>query len=91
MRTTIYTSDKTTYAQIAAIARSGWLIVVPSREDAESVRGLVRVFGRCCLHDEVKADARVNAAEARTRSVEVRTMAEIEQMDANEKLAMEVW
>ena len=91
MRSTFYTADKATYAQIAAIARNGWLIVVPSQEDAESVRGLVRVFGRRCLADVVEAQPDVNATRVRKNSVEVRTMAEIEQMDACEKQAMEVW
>ena len=91
MRTTIYTSDKSTYAQIAAIAQDGWLIVVPSSEDAETMRGLIRVFGRRCLADIVEAQPNVKASSARENSVEVRTLAEIEQMDANEKLAMEVW
>ena len=91
MRTTMYTSDRATYAQIAAIARNGWLIVVPSQEDAESVRGLVRVFGGRCLADIVEDQPNVKASLARDNSVEVRTVAEIGQMDANEKLAMEVW
>ena len=91
MRTTMYTSDKSTYAQIAAIAQDGWLIVVPSSEDANRIRGLIKVFGRQCLWDLVHSDPTINAMLARQSSVEVCTMAEIEQMDVNEKLAMEVW
>ena len=91
MRTTMYTSDKKGYAQIAAIAQDGWLIVVPTSENAETMRGLVRVFGRRCLKDIVEDQPNVRASSARENSVEVRTIAEIEQMDANEKLAMEVW
>ena len=91
MRTTVYTSDKTTYAQIAAIAQDGWLIVVPSSEDANRMRGLIKVFGRQCLWDLVHSDPAIYFVLARQSSVEVRTLAEIEQMDVNEKMAMEVW
>ena len=89
MRSTFYTSDPTTYAQVAAIAQNGWLIVV-QEESVEGVRALVRVFGGRCLTDIVGADPNVNAAWARDNSVEVRTLAEMEQMEFNEKLAMEV-
>ena len=91
MRSTFYTSDKSTYAQIAAIAQDGWLIVVPSSMDAITMRSLIRVFGRCCLKDVIENEPNVKTSSARENSVEVRTLAEIEQMDANEKLAMEVW
>ena len=91
MRSTMYTSDKKGYAQLAAIARNGWLIVVPNPDDANRVRELIQLFGGRCLADIVEAQPNVKASSARENSVEVRTMAEIETMDANEKLAMEVW
>jgi len=90
MRSTFYTADKSTYAQIAAIAQNGWLIVVPSEEDASTMRDLIRVFGGQCMWNLVHNDPAVHAGLARQSSVEVRTIAEIEQMEFNEKQAMEV-
>lgn len=90
MRSTMYTSDKSIYAQIAAIAQNGWLIVVPSSEDAKWMRELVRLWGRHCLQDIINDLPPMPATKARTHSVEVRTLAEMEQDEFNEKQAMEV-
>lgn len=91
MRNTFYTSDESTYAQIAAIAKPGWLIVVPSEEAAAKVRSLLRVFGQEPMSELIYNRPNMSADMARLNSVEVRTGTEIEQMDINEKMAMEVW
>ena len=92
MRNTIYVEDRAPmFAGVAAIAQPGTLIVVEDEEAASAMRRLVTVFGQTCLTAFVEASPEINAITAKSGSVEVRTVKEIEQMDANEKQAMEVW
>ena len=75
---------------IGSCVQSGDLIVVPTEERAESMRKGLRWYGHRVLRDVVEEDPMVNADQARKMSVEVRTLAEMETMDFNERQAMEV-
>ena len=90
MRNTIYVGEGPMFGPCAAVALPGTLIVVEDEEAASSMRRLVAVFGQKCLQAEVETNPEGNAKHARMVSVEVRTLAEVEQDEFNEKQAMEV-
>ena len=89
MRNVLYINHKPALMNLWTILSEGDLVVVPTEEWAELGRKQMR-WRIKCLKDLLEADPMVNADQARNRSVEFRTQAEMEQMDANEKLAMEV-
>ena len=92
MRTTFYTTrGDGMFTQIAAIAIPPAFVVVETEDSARHMRDLLHAFGQKCLKNLVELHPTINADEARELSVEVRTLAEIETMDANEKMAMGVW
>ena len=90
MRNTIYVEDGPLFASVAAIVLPGTLVVVEDEKTASAMRALVHVYGQQTMDVLVEWNPLIPANEARNQSVEVRTLAEMDQMDANEKLAMEV-
>ena len=92
MRNTIHVREGgPMFACSASIAMPGTLIVVEDEKTAKKMRALVTVFGQKCVQAEVAMNPEANMKHVQMTCVEVRTLAEIEQMDANEKMAMEVW
>jgi hypothetical protein len=90
-RTTFYTTEGDgMFVPIATIAIPPALIVTDSEDSAGAMRGLLRAHRQPVFDDLVELDPLINAQEARARSVEVRTLAEIEQDAYNERFAMEV-
>ena len=90
MKNTYYLMRESSVHTIGSCTEPGDLIVVPTEERAKSLRGSLRWYGHRVLRDVVEEDPMVNADQARKMSVEVRTLAEMETMDFNEKIAMEV-
>ncbi len=91
MRTTFYTTEGDgMFTQIAAIAIPPALVVVETEDSARRMRDLIHTFGQKCLKNLVELHPMMNADEAHSLSVEVRTVAEIETMEFNERQAMEV-
>ena len=91
MRNTIYIKDRAPmFAGVAAIAQPGTLIVVEDEETANKMRRLITVVGGQTFWHLTHDDPTVHAGLARQSSVEVRTLAEMEQDESNEKIAMEV-
>ena len=90
MRNTIYVKDGPMFAGAAAIAQPGTLIIVEDEKAASTMRSLVMIFGQKCYRAVVETNPEGKAKHARMVSVEVRTLAEMEQDEFNEKQAMEV-
>ena len=89
MRSILYINRKPALMNLWTILSEGDLVVVPTEEWAELGRKQLR-WKIKCLKDLIEADPTINANQARNQSVEFRTQAEMEQVDINEKLAMEV-
>lgn len=91
LRTTFYTTEGDgMFVSIASIAIPPALIVTDHKDSAAAMRDLLRGYHQPCLTDLIELDPLINAKEARARSVEVRTLSEIEQDAYNERFAMEV-
>ena len=89
MRNVLYINRKPALMNLWTILSEGDLVVVPTEEWATLGRKQIR-WKIKCFKDMIEADPTVNADRARSQSVEFRTQVEMEQMDVNEKLAMEV-
>ena len=90
MRNVYYINRESTIPVLWTVLTEGDLVIVPTEEWAERTREMIRSMNGKPLQDVIEAEPMSPVDLARNESVEVRTQAEMEQMEFNEKQAMEV-
>lgn len=82
VRNKFFISRPSTTSILWNIVTQGDLIVVPTDEMATEMREMFRTMGGVCLRDLVKDDPEISMDDARNRSVEVLTQAELDALEA---------